>query len=472
LPSHTGAPPSSAVFPPNAEIGAVSRAPQLVLKELRHRHRVGIEARVVAMSALREARVVLQPSEEWRFEVDYGSQGIVSLLDGHAEIFGTELIAERRYTFSGVKLAVFTWHGCTLEVEGTFSHQYTAHETPMIGVLQLHEELEQQRNTALATLSPGPRVMVVGSDDCGKTTMCRILANYAARRGHGVTYVDLDVGQQLFGPPGTISATAWHQPLDLELRGEFAAPLAYWLGHHSIVDHIALFRHAIGSMRTVLDKLMRAHLGARMAGMILNSCGWVDGDGYDALVFAAETLGVDTFVVIADDRLYSRLSTYFAHRDVRVLRAPKTGGVVVQSKAFKHECRMESLRSYFYGIGGQLCPHSTVLSFSSTTLMAIESAPPPPADTLPIGAIAPRHAVRAVKLGVKSWPGMLKAILAVSFAQSGDDENSVLAANIAGIVFVTNVDVENGRVTVLAPSPVAFPGGVLLAGSIKWLEAR
>ncbi|KAJ1639747.1 Pre-mRNA cleavage complex II protein Clp1-domain-containing protein [Pavlovales sp. CCMP2436] len=354
------------------------------------------------MSALREARVVLQPSEEWRFEVDYGSQGIVSLLDGHAEIFGTELIAERRYTFSGVKLAVFTWHGCTLEVEGTFSHQYTAHETPMIGVLQLHEELEQQRNTALATLSPGPRVMVVGSDDCGKTTMCRILANYAARRGHGVTYVDLDVGQQLFGPPGTISATAWHQPLDLELRGEFAAPLAYWLGHHSIVDHIALFRHAIGSMRTVLDKLMRAHLG----------------------------------------------------------------------EAFKHECRMESLRSYFYGIGGQLCPHSTVLSFSSTTLMAIESAPPPPADTLPIGAIAPRHAVRAVKLGVKSWPGMLKAILAVSFAQSGDDENSVLAANIAGIVFVTNVDVENGRVTVLAPSPVAFPGGVLLAGSIKWLEAR
>lgn len=177
------------------------------------------------MSALREARVSLGPSEEWRFEVDHGSQAVVTLVEGHAEIFGTELIADRRYTFSGVKLAVFTWHGCALEAEGTFSHQYTAHETPMLGVLQYHEELEQRRNAALATLSPGPRVMVVGSDDCGKTTMCRILANYAARRGHGVTYVDLDVGQPLLGPLGTINATAWHQPLDLEQRNEYSAPV-------------------------------------------------------------------------------------------------------------------------------------------------------------------------------------------------------------------------------------------------------
>jgi len=177
------------------------------------------------MSALRDARVALAPNEEWRFEVDHGSQAVVTLTEGHAEIFGTELVAERRYTFSGVKLAVFTWHGCALEVEGSFSHQYTAHETPMLGVLQFHEELEQRRNAALATLSPGPRVMVVGSDDCGKSTMCRILANYAARRGHGVTYVDLDVGQPLFGPLGTISATAWQQPLDLEQRGEYAAPV-------------------------------------------------------------------------------------------------------------------------------------------------------------------------------------------------------------------------------------------------------
>lgn len=179
----------------------------------------------MAINLLRDERVSLAADEEWRFEVDYGAQAAVTLKEGLAEIFGTELVRDRRYTFSGVKLAVFTWHGCSLEVEGAFSHQYIARETPMLGVLKFHEELEQRRSAALAALGRGPRVMVVGSDDCGKSTLCRILANYAARRSHGTTFVDLDVGQQLCGLTGSVSAVAWHAPFDLELGAEYAAPV-------------------------------------------------------------------------------------------------------------------------------------------------------------------------------------------------------------------------------------------------------
>lgn len=75
-------------------------------------------------------------------------------------------------------------------------------------------------------------------------------------------------------------------------------------------------------MRGALEKLVRAHLGARMAGMVVNSSGWVDGDGYEELVHAAEVLGVDTFVVIADDRLFSRLSVRAAERARVCVRAP------------------------------------------------------------------------------------------------------------------------------------------------------
>ena len=80
----------------------------------------------------------------------------------------------------------------------------------------------------------------------------------------------------------------------------------------------------------------------------------------------------------ADDRLRIRhcrrspvalSQTHFAHKDVVVVRAPKSGGVVVRSKAFKQESRMEQLRHYFYGVSGQLCPHSTVLPMSAVTLM-------------------------------------------------------------------------------------------------------
>jgi ATPase subunit of ABC transporter with duplicated ATPase domains len=41
----------------------------------------------------------------------------------------------------------------------------------------------------------GPRVLVVGPTDVGKSTLCRLLVNYAVRSGHTPLLVDLDVGQ-------------------------------------------------------------------------------------------------------------------------------------------------------------------------------------------------------------------------------------------------------------------------------------
>jgi len=41
----------------------------------------------------------------------------------------------------------------------------------------------------------GPRVLLVGPPDVGKTTIARILANYAARQNSQPIYVDLDVSE-------------------------------------------------------------------------------------------------------------------------------------------------------------------------------------------------------------------------------------------------------------------------------------
>ena len=37
--------------------------------------------------------------------------------------------------------------------------------------------------------------MVVGPTDVGKSTLCRLLLNYASRLDRACVYVDLDVGQ-------------------------------------------------------------------------------------------------------------------------------------------------------------------------------------------------------------------------------------------------------------------------------------
>ncbi len=44
-------------------------------------------------------------------------------------------------------------------------------------------------------ISYSPQVLVVGPVDVGKSTVCRLLLNYAVRMGRQPCFVDLDVGQ-------------------------------------------------------------------------------------------------------------------------------------------------------------------------------------------------------------------------------------------------------------------------------------
>jgi hypothetical protein len=103
-------------------------------------------------------------------------------------------------------------------VTGTPSTEYISEETPMNAYANVHLALEKMRVRALSSqrgspLPSGPdhevdpdppRVLVLGPENSGKTTVCKILANYAVRTGQGWTpmYVNTDpseVGVCTFG---------------------------------------------------------------------------------------------------------------------------------------------------------------------------------------------------------------------------------------------------------------------------------
>lgn len=42
----------------------------------------------------------------------------VQLLEGEAEVFGTALDLRERVSIGGQKVAVYSWRGCTLQLEG------------------------------------------------------------------------------------------------------------------------------------------------------------------------------------------------------------------------------------------------------------------------------------------------------------------------------------------------------------------
>lgn len=148
----------------------------------------------------------LDPDNELRFEVETkGEKVYLTLKNGLAEIFGTELVKGKTYEFnSGAKVAVYTWQGCTIEVKGKTDVIYTAKETPMVVYSNCHAALEIKRTESERDNKRGPIAIVVGPTDVGKSTVCRILLNYAVRMGRRPIYVDLDVGQGSISIPGTV----------------------------------------------------------------------------------------------------------------------------------------------------------------------------------------------------------------------------------------------------------------------------
>ena len=108
---------------------------------------------------------------------------------------------------------------------------YTSKETPMIQYLNTHAALDQLRSNPPNKDKGGPIAMVVGPADVGKSTLCRILLNYAVRTGRRPIFVDLDVGQGSISVPGSIGSLLVERPANIEEGFVQTAPLVYHYGH-------------------------------------------------------------------------------------------------------------------------------------------------------------------------------------------------------------------------------------------------
>merc|ERR550539_2264807 len=115
----------------------------------------------------------------------------------------------------------------------------------MIMYLNTHAALEQLRQAAEKEKGRGPITMVVGPTDVGKSTLCRLLLNYAVRMGRRPVFVDLDVGQGSISLPGTIAGTIVDQPVKAEELFDQSAPLVFSFGYKSPGHNIPYYNHLV-----------------------------------------------------------------------------------------------------------------------------------------------------------------------------------------------------------------------------------
>ncbi|XP_035904676.1 protein CLP1 homolog [Anopheles stephensi] len=410
----------------------------------------------------------LEADSELRFEIENKNEKVsVVLLNGLAELFGTELVVKKPYDFfTGAKVAIFTYHGCTIELRGKPDVAYVAKETPMVMYLNANSALEHLRSKAEQEDAQGPIAMVVGPMDVGKTTLCRIFLNYAVRLGRRPIYVDLDVGQGGIAIPGTIGALLVERPAPVAEGFSQQAPLVYHYGHSSPSSNSTFYDVLISKLAETTLERLQANKKAKSSGMIINTCGWVKGSGYSHILHTVEAFEVNAIFVLDQERLYNELL-----RDVKstvqVVFLPKSGGVVERTKSQRTEARDLRIREYFYGSKMPLFPHSFDVKFSDIKIFKVGS-PPLPASCLPLGMKAEDNYTKLV--AVQPGPQLLHHILAVSFAESTDE--NVIQTNVAGFICVTNVNMDKQVLTVLSPQPRPLPQTILLVSDLQFMDSH
>ncbi|KAK9107758.1 hypothetical protein Syun_023769 [Stephania yunnanensis] len=429
-------------------------------------------ASLAASSSSSTRQVKLDKECELRVEV--GETPLrFRLLNGTAEIFGTELPPEIWLTFPPrLKFAVFTWYGATVELNGTTETDYTADETPMVSYVNVHAVLDGRRSRTKASSadapgsSQGPRVIVVGPTDSGKSTLSKMLLSWAAKQGWKPTFVDLDIGQGSITIPGCIAATPIEMPIDSVEGLPLEMALVYYFGHTTPSVNAELYKVLVKELAQTLERQFSGNAEARAAGMVINTMGWIEGVGYELLLHAIDTFNANIVLVIGQEKLCSMLKDVLKNKpNVDVVKLQKSGGVVSRNAKVRQKSRNYRIREYFYGLTNDLSPHSHIASFNDLFVYRIGGGPQAPRSALPIGAEPSADPTRLVLVTINR--DLLHSVLAVSFAKEPDQ---IISSNVAGFICITDIDIQRKKITYLAPSAGDLPSKFLIVGSLTWLE--
>ncbi|KAL3464277.1 mRNA cleavage and polyadenylation factor clp1 [Aspergillus heterothallicus] len=379
------------------------------------------------------SQINLTPGSEWRFEVAHGTTVRVKLQTGTAELFGTELAPLQTYTFSGTKAAIYTWHGCALEVSagdavtgldgmpaanahggfgaGGCQSEYTAEETPMVEYANIHFALETLRNESKATGKDGPRVLILGPEDAGKTSLSKILTAYAVKVGRQPIVVNLDPTEGMLSVPGTLTATTFRAMLDVEegwgsspMSGPSAVPVKLPLVYfypmtNPLEAEGSVYRPIVSRLALSVMGRMAEDEDARETGIIVDTPGILSQSRAGALEMINHIVtefSITTILVIGSERLYSLMMKNYDNKPsssasaaasderVTVVKLSKSGGCVDRDATFMKAVRESQIRTYFFGnpvpstgssalslsasTNVTLSPHAQQLDFSTLNL--------------------------------------------------------------------------------------------------------
>lgn len=163
-------------------------------------------------------------------------------------------------------------------------------ETPSPAILIPSEWCDAANAIAYDSVTSPPVALICGPKNCGKTTFSRHLLNVLLKRNRKVAYLDTDVGQAEFTPPGFLSLTIVDKmPADITDTCLKTPEKCFFFGDISSKRDSKLYLSYIFDLN---DHYKKKYCMLNESGsitnaempMIINTPGWVKGIGYEILV--------------------------------------------------------------------------------------------------------------------------------------------------------------------------------------------
>lgn len=421
-------------------------------------------------------------------------------MSGLAEKDGTELAPNVVYTFKGTKSKINTWNGCELEVssEGAapcdaYTSELTVDETPLVSYLNLHMKLEGLRTAAVSGKGSdvmGPRVLVVGPSNSGKTSLVKMLTGWATRMGRQTLVVNTDATQGMLSLPGTLSAAVFATLMDIttEWGGTPSSgpagipvklPLAYYYGMEHPESNAKLFRTLLSRLAAASTSRLSEDPEVRNSGMVVDS-GAVDTSkpNYDVLSHIVAEFSINIIISLGSERITGELTKRFFGQkttlgeDIAVVGLDRSGGVMERDTNFMQQTRERVIKEYFFGDSRRnLSPGTQNIGFEGVTVwktsegkqkrprhhifilhftlfdsnMIASDTSSDNDDFYDPGAID--TSLEKVEPSVM----MLNCTLAIMYASPRDPPEAIRDANVMGFVYITDVDEKKKRLKVLSP---------------------
>ena len=166
----------------------------------------------------------------------------------------------------------------------------------MITYANLHFALDKIRDRYSVDGTDGPRVLVLGPENAGKTSLVKLLTAYAIRSGRQPIAVNLDTREGMLSIPGSLTAAEFTSILDIEqgwgsspTNGPSPVPvklpLVYYYGLANPEESTQIFKAIVTRLALSVMSRLQDEEAAKETGCIIDTPGLISQgkSGYDLI---------------------------------------------------------------------------------------------------------------------------------------------------------------------------------------------